>query len=106
MGNETPARKEGRYHRLLTPCDLSYTTVIECLSNIRPAEIYHIYAGKSAFLSIRSLMQLEWQKGNPFCPVVNISFDDTLLSREWYIAPRRFDETVMDPDECWGSEGV
>jgi hypothetical protein len=94
------------YRRLIVSCDCSYTTVAECLAKMLPADAYVIHAGRLSYIDIRTSMQLSWNNQSPFCPPVNLTFDDSLGDREWYINPIRYAKMEGRNVDCWGSEGA
>lgn len=94
------------YKRLPVSGDFSYTTVVECLRHMVPADRYDIVAGRAAYWNIKTILSVEWHHPNPFTPQLNVYHDHTLGEREWYINPIRYAEAGHRNVDCWGSEGV
>jgi hypothetical protein len=95
-----------KFKSLPVNCDLSYSTVTDCLRHMLPADRYDIVGGSRAYWDAKMLVSVAWSKSNPFTPQVNVHYDSTLGENEWYINPIRYAEMGDRNVDCWGSKGV
>lgn len=89
------------YHALLTPCDLSMTTLEECAIRMNPSRTYELRVSNQlhpfAIMLVKRMGA--FTQDHPFAPQINVRASNELRPTEWYVVG-------MDTGESWGSPGV
>lgn len=71
---------------LLTNCNISDSSLAECVSRLGPSRVYTIYCGKRAFKDARAWLRYSPPiSHSPFSPVVNICIEPLAELDEWVV---------------------